>query len=183
MHCIAKEPANDLLLKKARSMRGLTDTFVSERGFKTAIKAMTQLLDKMAAASKKCASELLKLVEVEKMNAVQICNFVTEGPEAAQLFALYMDWKSMTPIKDKLIIKMNLSKDVLSDYSAKESVIMAAVKLEVVHCSLLAATLRPLTGDESRKKLVSNAKKGIMDGMVINPKISALASQVGQDLD
>jgi hypothetical protein len=180
---IFKEARNESVLKKARVLHGLIDTFMQERGLKTMVKVMSNLLDRLAEASKKCDKELLAFVEVEKMHAVQICSFVTEGADAANLFALYMDWKSMMPLKDELVTKMNFTKEVLDEYTAKETVVMAAVKLEVVHCSLLAASLRPLTGGENRKKLIANAKKGIVDGMLVNAKISALASQIAQEAE
>jgi hypothetical protein len=104
--------------------------------------------------------------------------YVTNSDQASDLFAVYTDWKAVTTAMNKFAQKMNFSTEVFGECHDKESTLWPAVRLVVVHCSLLAAALRPLSPKETRKKVIDAARKNVKDGMRLDAKLDAFVSQL-----
>jgi hypothetical protein len=104
--------------------------------------------------------------------------YVTNSDQASDLFAVYTDWKAVTTAMNKFAQKMNLATDVFQVCNDTESALWPAVKLVVVHCSLLPAALRPLSPKETRKKVIDAARKHVKNDMRLDAKLDALVSQI-----
>ena len=173
-----KDPKIDLLWKKQAELAGIVDTILEQSGSKAVKTLLTSHLEQGSTLAETVSKELEEFLSSAVIDTEAVGEYVTNSDQASALFAVYTDWKAVTTALNKFTQKMNLATETFQKCHDKESTLWPAVKLAVVHCSLLAAALRPLNPKETRKKVIDAARKNVKDDMRLDAKLDALVRQV-----
>jgi hypothetical protein len=173
-----KDPKINLLTKKLSELAGIVNTMLEVRGRKVVTTLVTSHLEQGSTLAETVSKKLEEFLSPADIDTEALGEYVTNSDQASDLFAVYTDWKAVTTALNKFTQKMNLATETFQKCHDKESTLWPAVKLVVVHCSLLAAALRPLNPKETRKKVIDAARKNVKDDMRLDAKLDALVRQV-----
>ena len=182
--CAASEehdPKIHALSKKITELYGL-GVMIEQHGTKPVAKLLTTHLEQCSTLAEPVSNKLQELLNPAEIDKEAVAEYVTNGGEATELFAAYVDWKAVTTARNKFVQKMNLETNFFQACADAESALWPAVKLAVLHCSLLAAALRPLNPKENRKKVIDAARKHVKD-IRVDVKLDALVRQLEADAE